>query len=85
MDNKDLVNRPQPKDNNSNNNNGNKPNKMFRFNLYWMYGLIFAMLIALYMSNGSTTTKELGWTEFQRLAKENVFEKMVVYNQKNTV
>ena len=85
MDNKDLFNRQQPKDNNSNNNNGNKPNKMFRFNLYWMYGLIFAMLIALYMSNGSTTTKELGWTEFQRLAKENVFEKMVVYNQKNTV
>ena len=80
MDNKDLLNKQQPK-----NNNGNKPGKMFKFNLYWMYGLIFVMLIALYMSNGSTTTKELGWTEFQRLAKENVFEKMVVYNQKNVV
>lgn len=24
--------------------------KMFRFNLYWMYGLIFIMLVALYMT-----------------------------------
>ncbi len=38
--------------------------KMFRFNLYWMYGLIFIMLVALYMTNDSSGTKELGWTEF---------------------
>ncbi len=59
--------------------------KMFRFNLYWMYGLIFMMLIALYMTNDSSGSKELGWTEFQKLAKDNVFEKMVVYNKKNLV
>lgn len=63
---------------------GNKP-KMFKFNLYWMYGLIFMMLIALYLTNDSSASKELGWTEFQKLAKENVFDKMVVYNKKNTV
>ncbi len=80
MDNKDLYKNQHPK----NNPNG-KSNKMFRFNFYWMYAFIFVLLIALYMSNGSATTKELGWTEFQRLAKEDVFEKMVVYNQKNTV
>ncbi|WP_102406251.1 ATP-dependent zinc metalloprotease FtsH [Parabacteroides bouchesdurhonensis] len=57
--------------------------KMFRFNLYWMYGLIFMMLIALYMTNDSSGSKELGWTEFQKLAKDNVFDKMVVYNKKN--
>ncbi len=56
---------------------------MFRFNLYWMYGLIFIMLIALYMSNDSSTRKELGWTEFQQLAKENSFDKIVVFNKKN--
>lgn len=57
--------------------------KMFRFNLYWMYGLIFIMLIALYMSNDSSSKKELGWTEFQQLTKENTFDKIIVYNKKN--
>ena len=69
--------------------NPNKPNdnkqKMFRFNFYWMYGIIFLLLIALYMTNDSTGSKEIGWTEFQKLAKENVFDKMVVYNKKNVV
>ncbi len=59
--------------------------KMFRFNLYWMYGLIFIMLVALYMTNDSSGTKELGWTEFQKLAQENVFDKMTVYNKTNLV
>ena len=58
---------------------------MFRFNLYWMYGLIFVMLFALYLTNDSSATKELGWTEFQKLATENVFDKMTVYNKKNLV
>ena len=58
---------------------------MFRFNLYWMYGLIFVMLFALYLTNDSSATKELGWTEFQKLATENVFDKMTVYNNKNLV
>lgn len=63
---------------------GGKP-KLFRFNLYWMYGLIFMMLVALYMTNDSSSSKELGWTQFQKLAQENVFDKMVVYNKKNLV
>ena len=62
----------------------NKP-KMFKFNLYWMYGLIFMMLIALYLTNDSSASKELGWTEFQKLAHDNVFDKMAVYNKKNLV
>ena len=58
---------------------------MFKFNLYWMYGLIFIMLFALYLTNDSSASKELGWTEFQKLAQENVFDRMVVYNKKNLV
>lgn len=74
----------------NNNNAFNKPpknnkTKMFRFNLYWMYGIIFIMLAALYMTNDSSTTKELGWTEFQKLANQNVFEKITVFNKKNTL
>ena len=76
MENKNDIFNKTPK--------GGKP-KMFRFNLYWMYGLIFIMLVALYMTNDSSGAKELGWTEFQKLAQENVFDKMTVYNKKNLV
>ena len=58
---------------------------MFRFNFYWMYGLIFMMLVALYMTNDSSETKEIDWTEFQKLTKENVFDKMIVFNHKNII
>lgn len=76
MENKNFLN----KDNN--NKNGNKP-KIFRFNLTWMYGLIFIMLVALYLTNDSSGSKEMGWTEFQGLLRQNAFKEMVVYNKKN--
>ena len=63
----------------------NNKQKMFMFNLYWLYGLIFIMIFALYLTNDSSASKELGWTEFQKLAQENVFDRMVVYNKKNLV
>ena len=63
----------------------NGKQKMFRFNFYWMYGLIFLLLIALYMSNESVGSKELGWTEFQKLAAENTFDQMTVFNKRNVV
>ncbi|MDF9829557.1 ATP-dependent zinc metalloprotease FtsH [Parabacteroides sp. PF5-6] len=79
MENKnDIPNKP-PRPNNN-----NKP-KLPRVNLYWMYGLILLGLAALWMTNDTSSTKELGWTEFQQLTRENVFEKMVVYNKKNLI
>ncbi|MCC8154543.1 MAG: ATP-dependent zinc metalloprotease FtsH [Tannerellaceae bacterium] len=70
------------------NNIPNKPQKegksgMFRFNFYWIYGLIAMILVGMYFFNDNSVTKEIGWTEFQKLAEENVFDKMVVYNKKN--
>lgn len=59
--------------------------KMFRINFYWVYGIIFLVLLTFLMTNDSAGTKEISWTEFQKLAKENVFDKMVVYNKKNIV
>ncbi|WP_148478404.1 ATP-dependent zinc metalloprotease FtsH [Parabacteroides johnsonii] len=76
MENKNDIFNKNPK---------NNKQKMFKFNLYWMYGLIFLMLFALYLTNDSSASKELGWTEFQKLAQENVFDRMVVYNKKNLV
>lgn len=63
----------------------NNKQKFFRFNLMWMYGLILMMIVVVYLTNDSSTSKEIGWTEFQKLAQENVFDKMIVYNKKNTV
>ena len=56
MENKNDIFNKNPK---------NNKQKMFKFNLYWMYGLIFLMLFALYLTNDSSASKELGWTEFQ--------------------
>lgn len=63
----------------------NNKQKFFRFNLMWMYGLILMMIVVVYFTNDSSASKEIGWTEFQKLAQENVFDKMIVYNKKNTV
>ncbi|MDR2764599.1 MAG: ATP-dependent zinc metalloprotease FtsH [Tannerella sp.] len=69
-----------------NNNNNNPPKNgkpKVRFNPYLLYGLIVIVLIGLFMVNDFSTTREVGWTEFQRLTQEDVFEKLVVYNKKN--
>ncbi|MDR3262074.1 MAG: ATP-dependent zinc metalloprotease FtsH [Tannerella sp.] len=64
-------------------NNNNPQKKKFRFSPYFIYGIIFMVLIGLFMMNDFSTTKEIGWTEFQQLAQDDIFEKMVVYNKKN--
>ena len=35
----------------------NNKQKMFKFNLYWMYGLIFIMLFALYLGESEVRNK----------------------------
>ncbi|MDR0574133.1 MAG: ATP-dependent zinc metalloprotease FtsH [Tannerella sp.] len=72
---------------NNNNNYQKKPNgnKKPGFNLWWIYALIFIPVIAWYLVNDSSTVKEIGWTEFQQMARNDVFEDMVVYNKKNVV
>jgi cell division protease FtsH len=62
-----------------------KPNKAFRFSIYWVYGAILIMLAALYFTGNNSASKELGWTEFQTLAQENVFENLLVFNKRNTL
>ncbi|MDR3062375.1 MAG: ATP-dependent zinc metalloprotease FtsH [Dysgonamonadaceae bacterium] len=61
-------------------------NSKFKFNMNWMYVLIVIMLLAIFFTNNnSSTSKEIGWTEFQKMAKDNYFSKMTVYNRKNIV
>ena len=65
--------------------NGNKPK--FRFSLNWLYVLIVVVLLSIFFTNNNTNinNKEIDWTEFQRLAKENTFSEMTMFNRKNTV
>lgn len=66
---------------------GKSPKKgksgFFKFNLYWMYGLILLMLGVLYVTNDTSATKDVNWTEFQKLAQENTFSNITVFNNKN--
>jgi cell division protease FtsH len=57
-------------------NNNNKP---FKFNISWMYGLIIIMLVAVFLTNNApVNNKDVGWSEFQKMAEENTFSKMSV-------
>ena len=68
---------------NTNPQKNNRHKKMFSFNFYWMYGIIFLILMALLMTNGSSGVKEIGWSEFQSLTEQDAFSKILVFNKKN--
>ena len=58
---------------------GPENHKPFKFKMGWMYVLILFILIMIFFTNNQvTTTKELGWTEFQGYAEKNAFGKMTV-------
>lgn len=71
-------------DGSNNKNSGNKQFK-FKFNLNWLYGLILLVLIGILLNNDYSTTKEIGWTEFQEMVKKDYFSEVVVYNKKDIV
>ena len=56
---------------------------MIRFNLYWMYSLIAFVLIGLYYMNDSSNSKEVKWSEFEKIAKEGGIKRIVVYTNKD--
>ena len=67
-------------------NNQQKNNKpKVRISVYWLYGIILIILMSLLWTNNNSGVKELGWTEFQQLAKDDVFMKMEVLNKKNVL
>jgi cell division protease FtsH len=59
--------------------------RQLRINMYWIYGGILLLLGYLAFSSGNTSTRKMGWSEFQTLVQEDVFEKLLVYNKKNIV
>ena len=79
------------KNENKNNSGGNPPpnnggNKPFKFNLSWIYMLILLIIFGMFFTNtGSSDNKEIEWTEFKQYAKDNVFSKMLVNKDEETV
>ena len=59
----------------------------FKFNLNWLYILIIAMLVGIFLTNNTSNVdnKEVSWTEFEKLSKENIFSKILCYGKKNMV
>ena len=62
----------------------NKP-PQFRFNLYWIYALIFMGIIAISLFSNRDTIKEVSMTEFEQYVKNGWVEKMVVFKNKDIV
>ena len=57
--------------------------KRIRFNLYWMYAIIILSLIGLYYANDPSMSKEVNWSEFEKIAKEGGMTHVTVYSQKD--
>ena len=62
---------------------GKQQKKGIRFNLYWMYSLIALVLIGLYYMNDNTMSKEVNWTEFEKIAKEGGITRLTVFAKKD--
>ncbi|QTE23814.1 ATP-dependent zinc metalloprotease FtsH [Polaribacter cellanae] len=69
------------KDSNKDNNTNNNTPK-FKFNMYWIYGGIFLLLIGFqFFSSGDLATKSISKNEFNEVLKENDISKIVVVNK----
>lgn len=71
------------KDNNKEKDNNNNPLKQFnfKFNFYWIYGIIFALLIGYQLLNSSElTSNKLSQNEFKTILVDNDIEKIVIVN-----
>ena len=68
---------------NKNTENNNNPLKQFnfKFNFYWIYGIIFALLIGYQLLNSSElTNNKLSQNEFLTILNENDIDNIVIIN-----
>ncbi|NLP57601.1 ATP-dependent zinc metalloprotease FtsH [Lutibacter sp. B1] len=66
----------------NNKTSSNKNIKPPKFNFYWVYGIIFALIIGYqFFSSGSLSTKNLSQNEFKTILKDNDIEKIVIVNR----
>jgi cell division protease FtsH len=62
----------------------NKPSKdfKFKFNFYWVYGILFALILGYQFFNSSDlTTSKLSDNEFKQILQDNDIKKIVIVNK----
>lgn len=61
--------------------NNKKTPKKFTFNIYWMYMLVFAGLLAAFWMNDNSVAKEVSQSQFETMIASGGVESIVVYNK----
>ena len=57
---------------------------MPKFNIFWMYGLIIIFLLSVYWLNmDGGVTREVSWTQFEKIVKDGGVQSITVYSNKN--
>ncbi|MBR1550920.1 MAG: ATP-dependent zinc metalloprotease FtsH [Muribaculaceae bacterium] len=70
--------------NNNNNKTGsNKSPKGFKFNIFWMYGLILLVLIGTYALNDNSLAQKVSWSEFETWVNKGGVTKITVITNSN--
>ena len=64
--------------------NNNKQRKMPKFNIFWMYGLIIIFLLSVFWLNqDGGVTREVSWTQFEKIVTDGGVQSITVYSNKN--
>ena len=63
---------------------GGNTNPKKPFNPYWVYAIVLAILMGMWIFGQDTTVKEIKWSEFQQYVRDNRIKSVVVYNNKET-
>ena len=56
--------------------------KMPKFNIFWLYAIILAALIGLYMINNDSYTQPVDWTQFEKYVQRGGVTDIVVISNK---
>ncbi len=57
-------------------------NKMPKFNISWIYGIIISVLLGMFLFSENTPTKEVNYSSFKEFVKRGYMEKIDVYSSK---
>ena len=64
--------------------NNNNQRKMPKFNIFWMYGLIIIFLLSVcWLNMDGGVTREVSWTQFEKIVKDGGVQSITVYSNKN--
>lgn len=69
--------------NNQNKSNKKNTNKTFKFNFYWIYGLIFLILFGSYFLSDNTASKKEAYSSFQEYVEKGYIEGILIYSSRN--